>query len=49
MTGFDVVTVKMGYLEPDQYEAAADWLLALTRAAWTRTCCGWGTPASTVR
>ena len=30
MTGFDVVTVKMGYLEPDQYEAAADWLLALT-------------------
>ncbi|WP_114853131.1 M81 family metallopeptidase [Brachybacterium sp. YJGR34] len=30
MTGFDVVTVKMGYLEPDQYAAAADWLLALT-------------------
>ncbi|MEE1618646.1 M81 family metallopeptidase [Brachybacterium sp. J153] len=30
MTGFDVVTVKMGYLEPDQYESAADWLLALT-------------------
>src|SRR5699024_831415 len=30
MTGFDTVTVKMGYLEPDQYEAAADWLLALT-------------------
>ncbi|MFC7465562.1 M81 family metallopeptidase [Brachybacterium sp. GCM10030252] len=30
MTGFDVVTVKMGYLEPDQYEAAADWMLALT-------------------
>src|SRR5699024_3961184 len=30
MTGFDIVTVKMGYLEPDQYEAAADWLLALT-------------------
>lgn len=30
MTGFDVVTVKMGYLGPDQYEAAADWLLALT-------------------
>ena len=30
MTGFDVVTVKMGYLEPDQYEAAAGWLLALT-------------------
>ncbi|MGP5365247.1 M81 family metallopeptidase [Brachybacterium tyrofermentans] len=30
MTGFDVVTVKMGYLEPDQYDAAADWLLALT-------------------
>ncbi|MDN6301940.1 MAG: M81 family metallopeptidase [Brachybacterium sp.] len=30
MTGFDVVTVKMGYLEPEQYEAAADWLLALT-------------------
>ena len=30
MDGFDIVTVKMGYLEPDQYEAAADWLLALT-------------------
>ncbi|MDN5899700.1 MAG: M81 family metallopeptidase [Brachybacterium sp.] len=30
MTGFDLVTVKMGYLEPEQYEAAADWLLALT-------------------
>ncbi|MGP9745724.1 M81 family metallopeptidase [Brachybacterium sp. AOP29-B2-41] len=30
MTGFDVVTVKMGYLEPDQYEAAEGWLLALT-------------------
>ena len=30
MTGFDVVTVKMGYLEPDQYDSAADWLLALT-------------------
>ncbi len=30
MTGFDVVTVKMGYLEPEQYEAAAEWLLALT-------------------
>ncbi|ASK65878.1 microcystin degradation protein MlrC [Brachybacterium avium] len=30
MTGFDIVTVKMGYLEPEQYEAAADWLLALT-------------------
>ena len=30
MTGTDVVTVKMGYLEPDQYEAAADWRLALT-------------------
>lgn len=30
MTGFDIVVIKMGYLEPDQYEAAADWLLALT-------------------
>jgi microcystin degradation protein MlrC len=30
MTGFDVVTVKMGYLEPEQYAAAADWMLALT-------------------
>jgi len=30
MTGSDVVTVKMGYLEPDQYASAADWLLALT-------------------
>ena len=39
--------MKMGYLEPDQYEAAADWLLALTRAAWTKTCSGRITPAST--
>lgn len=30
MTEFDVVTVKMGYLEPEQYAAAADWMLALT-------------------
>lgn len=30
MTGPDVVVVKMGYLEPDQYAAAADWRLALT-------------------
>src|SRR5699024_7330924 len=30
MTGFDIVTVKMGYLEPDQYVAAADWLLSPT-------------------
>ena len=30
MTGPDVVVVKMGYLEPDQQEAAADWRLALT-------------------
>ena len=26
----DVVVVKIGYLEPELYEAAADWLLALT-------------------
>jgi len=30
MTGFDVVTVKMGYLVSDQQNAAADWLMALT-------------------
>lgn len=30
MGGQDVVTVKMGYLEPEQYSAAADWMLALT-------------------
>ena len=30
MTGFDVVTVKMGYLEPEQYAPAAGWMLALT-------------------
>jgi len=26
----DIVVVKIGYLEPELYEAAADWLLALT-------------------
>ncbi|MGH3169045.1 MAG: M81 family metallopeptidase [Trebonia sp.] len=26
----DIVIVKIGYLEPELYEAAADWLLALT-------------------
>ncbi len=30
MRSFDVVTVKMGYLEPDQYAAAEDWMMALT-------------------
>lgn len=30
MTGPDIVVVKMGYLEPDQYEAAAGWMMALT-------------------
>ena len=27
---FDVVAVKIGYLEPDLYELAADWMMALT-------------------
>jgi microcystin degradation protein MlrC len=26
----DIVTVKIGYLEPELFEVAADWLLALT-------------------
>jgi microcystin degradation protein MlrC len=26
----DIVIVKIGYLEPELYTAAADWLLALT-------------------
>jgi microcystin degradation protein MlrC len=30
MTGPDIVVVKMGYLEPDQHAAAADWMMALT-------------------
>ncbi|WP_432803619.1 MlrC C-terminal domain-containing protein [Brachybacterium sillae] len=30
MRGADAVVVKMGYLQPEQYDAAADWLLALT-------------------
>lgn len=30
MRSFDVVTVKMGYLEPDQYAAAEGWMMALT-------------------
>jgi len=30
MTGPDIVVVKMGYLEPDQYDAAAGWMMALT-------------------
>lgn len=27
---FDIVVVKIGYLEPELYEMAADWMLALT-------------------
>lgn len=27
---FDLVVVKIGYLEPELYDMAADWLLALT-------------------
>ncbi|MFC5825934.1 M81 family metallopeptidase [Nonomuraea insulae] len=30
VAGADVVTVKIGYLEPELFEAAADWMLALT-------------------
>lgn len=30
ITGADVVVVKIGYLEPDLYEAQRDWLMALT-------------------
>ncbi|MEO3872741.1 M81 family metallopeptidase [Nonomuraea sp. B12E4] len=30
VAGVDVVTVKIGYLEPELFEAAADWMLALT-------------------
>lgn len=30
MDGQDIVVVKMGYLEPEQYAAAAEWMLALT-------------------
>jgi microcystin degradation protein MlrC len=30
MTGQDIVVVKMGYLEPEQHAAAADWMMALT-------------------
>jgi microcystin degradation protein MlrC len=29
-TAADIVVVKIGYLEPELYEAAADWILALT-------------------
>ncbi|MFH8590807.1 M81 family metallopeptidase [Streptomyces rimosus] len=29
-TAYDIVVVKIGYLEPELYEMAADWLLALT-------------------
>ncbi|MFH8346609.1 M81 family metallopeptidase [Streptomyces sp. NPDC018045] len=28
--GYDIVVVKIGYLEPELYDLAADWLLALT-------------------
>ena len=28
--GFDIVIVKIGYLEPELYNCAADWMLALT-------------------
>ncbi len=27
---YDLVVVKIGYLEPELYDMAADWLLALT-------------------
>lgn len=30
VSDFDVVTVKIGYLEPDLFDVAADWLLCLT-------------------
>ena len=30
VSSVDVVTVKIGYLEPELFEAAGDWLLALT-------------------
>ncbi|SEK62648.1 M81 family metallopeptidase [Nonomuraea pusilla] len=30
VAGVDVVTVKIGYLEPELFEAAAGWMLALT-------------------
>jgi microcystin degradation protein MlrC len=30
VAGVDVVAVKIGYLEPELFEAAADWMLALT-------------------
>nr|WP_311132622.1 M81 family metallopeptidase [Nonomuraea gerenzanensis] len=30
VSGVDVVAVKIGYLEPELFEAAADWMLALT-------------------
>ncbi|RCG19824.1 microcystin degradation protein MlrC [Streptomyces diacarni] len=29
-SGYDLVVVKIGYLEPELYDLAADWLLALT-------------------
>ncbi|MFC7648700.1 MlrC C-terminal domain-containing protein [Streptosporangium lutulentum] len=36
----DLVIVKIGYLEPELYELAADWLLASRPAASTRICSG---------
>jgi microcystin degradation protein MlrC len=30
VAGVDIVTVKIGYLEPELFEAAGDWMLALT-------------------
>ncbi len=39
----DIVLVKIGYLEPELFNLAKAWVMALTPAASTRTCCGWGT------
>ena len=42
----DVVIVKIGYLEPELHELAADWTLALTPAASTKTSSGSATTTS---
>ncbi len=45
----DVVVVKIGYLEPELFDMAAGWMLALTRVGSTRTSSGWATTASSAR
>jgi microcystin degradation protein MlrC len=34
---YDIIVVKMGYLEPDLSQAQKGWVMALTPVPWTKT------------